>query len=99
MLHGIVKKHSKRLSNYQFLKKFRNIINYFCHILETCNIQWRERKRSLTNTETGWLSLTDWLIDRHTDKDLLTYWLTDSLKKSDWITEKVWLTNWQSLTD
>ena len=25
--------------------------------------------------------------------------LTDLLKKSDWLTDKVWLTNWQSLID
>ena len=33
-LHGIVQKHSKWSSNYQPIKKFRNIFNYFGNFLE-----------------------------------------------------------------
>ena len=35
LLQGIVEKHSKWSSNYQFVEKFRNIINYFGDFLVT----------------------------------------------------------------
>ena len=37
MLYRIFENHSQRSSYYQLYKKFNNIINYFCDILETQN--------------------------------------------------------------